>query len=135
MLNQFLNSVRCVSLPKIKRMFTIVAAIGENNELAKDDQMLWSLPDDYQRFKAITKHHPVIMGRKSVPTMLDVLKNRTVFAITRDKNYKHENVVTVNSLQEAMQQTKAINLTYFNIGGGQIYHLGIDFVEKIKLLQ
>lgn len=85
-------------------MITIVAAFGENNELARDDQMLWSLTDDYNRFKAITKGYPIIMGRKSVETMLDVLEERTVFAITRNQDYLHVHVITVSTIEEASKK-------------------------------
>lgn len=98
-------------------MITIVAAVGENNELARDNQMLWSLPDDYQRFKLITKGFPVIMGRKSVETMLDILDERTVFAVSRNSNYHHERVITVNTIEDAIEKSLEINEQVFIIGG------------------
>ena len=35
-------------------MITIIAAIGKNNELGKDNQLLWHLPEDLKYFKKMT---------------------------------------------------------------------------------
>ena len=32
-------------------MITIIAAIGANNELGKDNDLIWHLPADLKRFK------------------------------------------------------------------------------------
>ncbi len=114
-------------------MITLIAAIGENNELAKGDQMLWSLPDDYNRFKAITLHHPVVMGRRSVDTMPDILAERTAFAITRSQDYQRDGVIVAHSLEEAIEKAKALDEQVFIIGGGQIYHIGIVFGDEMEL--
>ena len=43
-------------------MITIIAAIGINGELGKDNDLIWHLPNDLKRFKKITIGHHVIMG-------------------------------------------------------------------------
>ena len=44
----------------------IVVAIGKNRELGKDEKLLWHIPDDLKRFKALTLGHPIIFGRKNI---------------------------------------------------------------------
>jgi dihydrofolate reductase len=45
---------------------TIIAAVGENNAIGKDNKLLWHfLPDDFKRFKELTSNHYIIMGRKT----------------------------------------------------------------------
>lgn len=46
-------------------MITMIAAAGENNELGKNNDLLWHLPDDFKRFKQLTTGHHIIMGRKT----------------------------------------------------------------------
>jgi dihydrofolate reductase len=46
-------------------MITIIAAIGKNRELGKDNDLIWHLPNDLKRFKKVTSGHVVIMGRKT----------------------------------------------------------------------
>jgi len=42
-------------------MITIIAAIGANNELGKDNDLIWHLPADLKRFKKVTTGHAIIM--------------------------------------------------------------------------
>ena len=35
--------------------FSIIAAIGKNNELGKNNQLLWNLPSDLKFFKEILR--------------------------------------------------------------------------------
>ncbi|PIP64734.1 dihydrofolate reductase, partial [Candidatus Roizmanbacteria bacterium CG22_combo_CG10-13_8_21_14_all_33_16] len=41
---------------------SIIAAIGPNRELGKNNKLLWHIPEDMKRFKQLTSGHTVIMG-------------------------------------------------------------------------
>jgi dihydrofolate reductase len=56
---------------------TIIAAVGENNAIGKDNKLLWHLPDDFKRFKELTSNHYIIMGRKTFESFPKPLPNRT----------------------------------------------------------
>lgn len=114
-------------------MIIIIAAIGENFELAKDNEMLWQLPDDYNRFKSITLHYPVVMGRKSVDTMPDVLIDRMPIVITRNQDYQKEGVIVSHNIEDAISQASKYEKDIFIIGGGEIYHLGLPYCQKMYL--
>ena len=113
-------------------MITLIAAAGENNELGKDNDLVWHLPDDFKRFKKLTTGHHIIMGRKTFESFPKPLPNRTHLVITRNKEYQKEGAVVVHSLDEAL--LKAQNDPQpFVIGGGEIYKLAIDTADKIEL--
>ncbi|UAB81567.1 dihydrofolate reductase [Marixanthomonas sp. SCSIO 43207] len=113
-------------------MITLIAAAGENNELGKDNDLVWHLPDDFKRFKKLTTGHHIIMGRKTFESFPKPLPNRTHIVITRNKNYQKEGAVVVHSLDEAL--LKAQNDPQpFVIGGGEIYKVAIDTADKIEL--
>ena len=57
-------------------MINIIAAIGKNRELGKDNKLLWHIPQDLKRFKLITNKHTVIMGRKTFESIGRPLPNR-----------------------------------------------------------
>jgi len=64
---------------------TIVAAKAKNNVIGKENDLIWRLPADFKRFKAITTGHYILMGRK---TFLSLgkgkpLPDRTHLVITR----------------------------------------------------
>ncbi len=101
-------------------MISIIAAIGNNNELGKDNDLIWHLPADLKRFKKITTGHTIIMGRNTFESIGKPLPNRRSVIITRNKEYHKEGCEVVHSLEEALglieQEEKA-----FIIGGAQIY--------------
>lgn len=113
-------------------MLTIIAAAAENNALGKDNDLVWHLPDDFKRFKQLTTGHHIIMGRKTFESFPKPLPNRTHVVITRNKKYKKEGAVVVNSLKNALILAKD-DTQPFIIGGGEIYKLALPYTDKIEL--
>jgi len=71
-------------LPPMK--VALIAAVGKNRELGKDNDLLWHLGEDMQFFKETTARHYVIMGRKSfesIPPKYRPLPNRVNVIISR----------------------------------------------------
>lgn len=114
-------------------MITLIAAAGENNELGKDNNLLWHLPDDFKRFKALTSGHYIIMGRKTFESFPKPLPNRTHIVITRNKNYNlPEGCFIADSIKKAIEICPK-NETIFIIGGGEIYNQSIAIADCIEL--
>ncbi len=113
-------------------MITIIAAAGINNELGKDNDLVWHLPDDFKRFKKLTTGHHIIMGRKTFQSFPKPLPNRTHIVITRNKDYHPEDVITVYSMEEALEIVKNDDQPFI-IGGGEIYKIGLEVADKIEL--
>ena len=113
-------------------MITMIAAAGENNELGKDNDLVWHLPDDFKRFKSLTSGHFIIMGRKTFESFPKLLPNRTHVVISRQKSYSPEGCIVVKNMKEALEAAKT-DAQPFIIGGGEIYRLGMLFAEKIEL--
>lgn len=109
-----------------------IAAIGEDNELGKDNKLLWHLPDDFKRFKTLTSYHHIIMGRKTFESFPKPLPNRTHVVITRQQNYPDKNCIVVKSIAEALEKVKDQDLAYV-IGGGEIYRQFMEKVDKLEL--
>ncbi|NEW78038.1 MAG: dihydrofolate reductase [Gelidibacter sp.] len=114
-------------------MVTIMAAIAANNALGKDNQLIWYLPADLKRFKKTTLNHAVIMGRKTYESLGKPLANRTNILITRDKNYKAEDCVVVNSLKESLKVALKVDENPFILGGAEIYKLAMPFADKLDI--
>jgi dihydrofolate reductase len=111
---------------------TMIAAAGENNELGKDQDLVWHLPDDFRRFKALTTGHHIIMGRKTFETFPKLLPNRTHIVITRQQDYKSDGAIVVNTLEKALK-IAADDPQPFVIGGGEIYKMALPAADKIEL--
>ena len=106
-------------------MITIIAAIGLNNELGKDNDLIWHLPADLKRFKKVTSGHAIIMGRNTFESIGKPLPNRRTIIITRNTSYKKEGCDVVHSLEEAINLIKD-QKNAFIIGGAQIYKEAIE---------
>lgn len=113
-------------------MIIAIAAIGMNNELGKDNQLIWHLPNDFKRFKTLTTGHYIIMGRKTFESFPKPLPNRTHVIITRQKNFTAENCIVVDSLKKAIAICPKDEDVYV-IGGGEIYNQSIDFADKLEI--
>lgn len=115
-----------------KQMITIIAAAAANNELGKDNKLIWHLSNDLKRFKKLTSGHHIIMGRKTFESFPKALPNRTNVVITRDTNYTAENAVIVHSIELALELAKN-DPQPFIIGGGEIYKQSLAFTDRIEL--
>lgn len=118
---------------------SMIAAMGTNRTIGKDNDIPWHLPDDFKYFKDTTEGHHVIMGRKnfeSLPPRFKPLPNRPNIVITRSKSYSAPGAQVVNSLEDALAIAK-INgePEAFIIGGGEIYKLGLDVADEIYLTE
>ena len=113
-------------------MITIIAAAGQNNELGKDNDLVWHLPDDFKRFKQLTTGHYIIMGRKTFESFPKPLPNRTHVVITRNEDYQKEGAVVVHSIDAALLKASSDAQPYI-IGGGEIYKMALEVTDKIEL--
>jgi len=112
----------------------MIAAIGENRSLGKDNKLLWHLPDDFKRFKQITTGYKIIMGRKTFESFPKPLPNRFHIIISRNLGYStdHPQCTVVHSLEEALQMVEADKKSFI-IGGGQIYADAMERTNRIYL--
>lgn len=112
-------------------MISIIAAIGKNNELGKENKLLWSLPADMKHFKEITSGHTVIMGQKTFESIGRPLPNRKNIVVTRNKDFSADGVEISYSLEDTLNKFIDTGEEVFVIGGGEIYKQSIDSASKL----
>lgn len=113
-------------------MIIMIAAVAENNALGKNNELVWHLPNDFKRFKALTTNHYIIMGRKTFESFPKPLPNRTHVIITRQKDYKPEGCIVVDSIEKAIAVCPE-NEDCYVIGGGEIYNLALPYADIIEI--
>jgi len=120
-------------------LISMIAAMGSNRVIGKDNDIPWHLPDDFRFFKDSTKNHHVIMGRKnweSLPKKFQPLPDRTNIVITRQTNYSAEGALVVSTLDAALKLAKeTIEQEAFVIGGGEIYRMALALANRIYLTE
>ena len=110
----------------------MIAAVAENNALGKNNELVWHLPNDFKRFKELTSHHHIIMGRKTFESFPKPLPNRVHIVITRQENYNPEGCIVVDSIEKAIALCPKNEDSYI-IGGGEIYSLAMPYTDIIEI--
>jgi len=111
----------------------MIAAVGKNFELGKNNQLLCHLPADLKRFKSITSGYPVIMGDKTWESLpIKPLPNRRNIVITLNKNADYEHCEIVHTIDDAVALVENEEKAFI-IGGATIYKLFINKIDTLYL--
>ena len=117
-------------------MLKILVAFDENRVIVKNNALIWHLPADLKRFKALTTGHVIIMGRKTFESIGRPLPNRTTIVISRQQDLKIEGVILAHSVEEAILKAKSISRgDIFIVGGAEIYQLSLPLADQILVTQ
>ena len=72
----------------IKFEVALVAAIGNNRELGRKNEMPWSVPDEMRNFIAVTRDRICIAGANTAKSIGKALKGRTCFVVADPQRTK-----------------------------------------------
>ena len=111
-----------------------IVATGVNNEMGKDNKLIWHLPSDLKFFKQTTMGCPIIMGRKTYESIGRLLPGRKNVIITRNSDYRVEGAEIHTSLSSALEYLKNspdAPQKVFIIGGAQIYREAMPLLTEL----
>lgn len=113
---------------------SIIAAVARNRAIGKDNKLLYWLPDDLRRFKALTTGHTIIMGRRTFESLpKGALPNRRNIVLSRTvHDFPGCDVYT--SLDEALKHCSEEEDIYI-IGGANVYAQAIDRADRLCLTE
>ena len=101
-------------------MFSIIAAVGQNRELGKDNKLVFNIKEDMKFFRETTTSHPVIMGQatydsigRPLPTSVEVIPDLIAF----------------------LEKHQTDPEEFFVIGGGTIYRLALPYAKNLYLTE
>lgn len=114
-------------------MISMIAAIGKNRELGKNNDLIWHFKEDMKFFRETTTGNTVVMGRKTFESLPHALPNRRNIVITQNANYVADGAETAESIEKAIEMTKNDNV--FIIGGGKIYSAFLEIADKLYLTE
>lgn len=114
---------------------TLIVAVDKNLAIGKNNQLLFSCPEDMQWFKENTLNKPVIMGRKTFESIGRPLPNRSNIVVTRNPTFEVTSLVMgVRSLDEAFQWASlAPSEEVMVIGGGDIYRQALPYANRLLI--
>lgn len=115
-------------------MLNIIAAIASNRAIGNDNKLLYWLPNDLKRFKALTTGHTIIMGRKTFDSLpKGALPNRRNIVLSRSVS-TIDGCDVYGSLEEALQHCTADEDIYI-IGGASVYEQALPLAGRLCLTE
>lgn len=115
----------------------LVAAVARGGVIGRDSGIPWRLPEDLQRFRALTMGHPVIMGRRtweSLPDQFRPLPGRGNVVVTRNPDWSAQGADRAGSIEDALRLLEGESAV-FVIGGGEIYAAALPFANELLLTE
>ena len=98
-----------------------IVAVDRNWGIGKDNQLLFPIPADLKRFRALTTGHAILMGRKTLESFpKGPLPNRRNIVLSRNPGYRVEGAQVVSTPEEAAALAGEDG---FVIGGESVYRL------------
>ncbi|MBQ7141270.1 MAG: dihydrofolate reductase [Bacilli bacterium] len=114
---------------------SVIAAIGKNNELGKNNDLIWHLPNDLKFFREVTTGKTIIMGKNTFDSLPKMLPNRHHIVLTfTDEKYPN-GVEVFKSIDEFLEKYNDNEEEIFVIGGASIYKQFINLASTLYLTE
>ncbi|MCR4994954.1 MAG: dihydrofolate reductase [Bacteroidales bacterium] len=124
---------------------TLIAAVALNDAIGYHNKLLYWLPNDLKRFKALTTGHTIIMGRRTFESLpKGALPNRRNIVLSRNTSFTADNIEVFASLAEALEvcaqtapvapnDTQPDSTEVFIIGGASVYREAMPLAQRLCL--
>lgn len=126
-------------------MISMIAAVAKNGAIGYKNKLIYWLPNDLKRFKALTTGHTIIMGRNTylslpkgaLPNRRNVVLSRTAFSdgsTAEDRANRYPGCDVYPSLDEALKCCLADEDVYI-IGGARVYEQAMAIADRLCLTE
>lgn len=113
---------------------TLIAALDRHGAIGRGNALPWHLPDDLQRFKALTLGKPILMGRRTAESLGRALPGRLNLVLTRRGRAPFGGMQAVASLDAALHAARQDAATEVCvIGGAEVYALALPLTTALHL--
>lgn len=113
---------------------SIVAAVAANRVIGIAGGLPWRLPDDLKHFRALTRGHAVIMGRRTWESLRGPLADRQNIVVTSQVGYAATGAEVAPGLDEALVRV-TMPPPAFCIGGAALYREALPLARTMHLTE
>ena len=115
-------------------MISIIAAVAANRAIGFENKLIYWLPNDLKRFKALTTGHTIIMGRHTFESLpKGALPNRRNVVLSKSRQ-EFPGCDTYKSLEEAIESCGKDEDIYI-IGGAHVYEQALPIANRLCLTE
>ena len=112
----------------------LLAALGRDHAIGKDNALPWHLPADLKRFKALTLGKPLLMGRRTAESLRRALPGRRNLVLTRSGRVPFDGMEAVASIDDALAIARADAAPELCvIGGGEVFSATLPRAARMHL--
>lgn len=117
--------------------FSIIACIGKNRELGKDNDLIFHFKEDMKFFRETTRGHTVVMGSNTWKSLGEKpLPNRQNLILSRSSMLNlPENAAQIPDLDAFIKKNVDSDEEIFIIGGASIYKLFLPYAHTLYLTE
>lgn len=107
-----------------------IVAVSQSWGIGKGGDLLFRLPSDLRRFKAMTTGHTVIMGRKTLDSLPGGkgLPHRRNLVLSRQSDFAPDRTEVIHSVEDIL---KTAEDDAFVIGGQQVYEQLLPYCARV----
>lgn len=114
-------------------ILSLIAAVAENGAIGLENKLLYWLPNDLKRFKALTTGHTIVMGRRTFESLpKGALPNRRNIVLSHNTSFEAPATEVFPSLEAALA-TCGTDEEVFVIGGASVYAEALRKADKLCL--
>ena len=109
-----------------------IVAVSRSWGIGKGGDLLFRLPSDLRRFKAMTTGHTVIMGRKTLDSLPGGkgLPHRRNLVLSRQSDFAPDRAEVIHSVEDIL---KTAEDDAFVIGGQQVYEQLLPYCARVHV--
>lgn len=121
---------------------SLIAAYDEKMGVGIDNTLPWHFSEDLKRFKALTNHKTIVMGRNTFESLGRLLPNRKHIILSKNQVWKQEILnkypevlifSDINELMLYLDNNYSENDEVFIIGGTSIWQSLFPFLDKLYI--
>ena len=112
---------------------SMIACVGKNLELGKNNDLIWHLPNDLKFFKKTTMGKTVIMGRRTFESLPGILPNRRNIVLMLPTEEMIEGVDIYYDIPSVLKDLGDEEV--FIIGGASIYKQFLPYARRLYLTE
>ena len=116
---------------------TLIAAIGKNNELGKNGDLIWKFKEDLDFFKSQTMGKPMVMGYNTFYSLRGgkPLPGRQHIVLTSRDIEPNPQITIIRSVDELLKYIEEYNDEVMIIGGAKFYSTMMEYADKLILTE
>jgi len=120
-------------------MINLVWAMTKDYVIGQNNSLPWKIKAEMQHFTNLTKHHTVLMGRKTFESIGSPLKERHNVVLTRNQQWAEKNKIKYPQLEITKNWKETVSKFFnkdeqlFIIGGKEIFYQTYCFADKLYI--